>query len=95
MALSVRICVAGTNKVEGTMSRLLGTDKILTSKHHIAALKVKQGHFATAILVLHNFLLRLKVLRSIRFKYLHDSNVSTVMQLEGGKRKGPRTTSDV
>ena len=36
----------------GTM---LGTNEILVSKHDIAALKVKQGHFGTAILILHNF----------------------------------------
>ena len=52
VALSVRMCVAGGNKVKGTM---LGTNEILASKHDIAALKVKQGHFETAILVLHNF----------------------------------------
>ena len=55
MALSVRMCVAGTNKVEGTMSFCLGTNEVLASKHDIVALKVKQGHFETAILVLHNF----------------------------------------
>ena len=55
VALSVRMCVAGANKVEGTMSWFLGTNEILASKHDIAALKVKQGHFATAILVLPNF----------------------------------------
>ena len=49
------MCVAGANKVEGTMSLCLGTNEILASKHDIAALKVKQGHFETAILVLHNF----------------------------------------
>ena len=48
-------CVAGANKVEGTKSWCLGTNKILASKHDIAALKVKQGHFVTAILILHNF----------------------------------------
>ena len=50
------MCVAGANKVEGTMSLCLGANEILASKHDIAALKVKQGHFIeTAILVLHNF----------------------------------------
>ena len=43
VALSVRMCVAGANKVEGTMSLCSGTNEILTSKHDIAALKVKQG----------------------------------------------------
>ena len=52
VALSVWMCVTGANKVEGTMQ---GTNKILASKHGIAALKVKQGHFETAILVLHDF----------------------------------------
>ena len=47
------MCVAGANKVEGTISWLLGTNEILASTHDIAALKVKQGHFETAILVLH------------------------------------------
>ena len=40
-------------------------------------LKVKQGQFETAMLILHIFfrlLLRLKVLRGIILKYLHDSN---------------------
>ena len=34
---------------------MLGTNEILASKHDIAALKVKQGHFDTALLVLPNF----------------------------------------
>ena len=55
VALSVRVCVAGANKVGGTMSWCLGTNEMLASKHDIAALKVKQGHFNTAILDLHNF----------------------------------------
>ena len=55
VALSVGMCVAGANRVEGTMSwLLLGTNEILASKHDIAAQKVKQEHFETAILVLHN-----------------------------------------
>ena len=49
------VFLAGANKVEGTMSWLLGTNEILAYKHDIAALKVKQGHFETATLVLHNF----------------------------------------
>ena len=48
------MCVAGANKVEGTISWLLGTNEILASTHDIATLKVTQGHFETAILVLHN-----------------------------------------
>ena len=55
MALSVRMCVAEANKVEGTMSLCGGTNEILRSKHDIAALNVKQGLFIeTAILVIHN-----------------------------------------
>ena len=58
----------------------MGTNEIFASKHDIAALKVKPGHFETAILVLHidsqfcSLLLGLNVFRSIAFKYLHDSN---------------------
>ena len=40
-------------------------------------LKVKQGHLEAAILILHNFYVfyyGLKVFRSIKLKYLHDSN---------------------
>ena len=33
VALSVQMCVAGTNKVEGTMSLCLGTNEILASNH--------------------------------------------------------------
>ena len=55
MALSVRMCVAGANKVGGTMSWCLKTNEILASKHEIAVLKDKQGHFETVILDLHNF----------------------------------------
>ena len=47
--------VAGANKVECSMSWLLGACAILASKHDIAVLKVKQGHFKKAILVVHNF----------------------------------------
>ena len=54
VALSVRMCVAGANKVEGTMSLRLGTNAIFSSKHDVAALTVKQGHFVTAILVFYN-----------------------------------------
>ena len=58
VALCVWMCVAGANKVGGTMSWYLGTNfEIWASKHDIAALKVKQGHFETAILVLQNFVI--------------------------------------
>ena len=43
----------------------------------LALLKVKQGHFENAILILHKLfclLLQLKVSRSITLKYLHHSN---------------------
>ena len=49
------MCVAGANEVEGIMSWLLGTNEISASKHDIAALKVSQEYFETAILFLHNF----------------------------------------
>ena len=52
---------------------MLGTNEILVSKHDIAALKVKHGHFEIAILVLHKFVVFYYGL-SITFKYLHDSN---------------------
>ena len=55
VALSVWMCVAGANKVGGTMSWCLGTNESLASKYDFAALKVKQGHFETAFLVLYNF----------------------------------------
>ena len=60
--------VAGANKVEGR--------ETLASNMTFTRLKVKQGHFETAILILHNFssFLRLKVFRSITLKYLYDSN---------------------
>ena len=57
VASSVRICVAGPNKVEGTMSWCSRTNEILASKHDIAALKVKQRDFETTILILHNFVI--------------------------------------
>ena len=50
------MCVAGANMVEGTLSWCLGTNEILACKHDIAALRVKQGHFETAILILHIFI---------------------------------------
>ena len=50
----------------------------MASKHDIVVLKVKQGHFETAMLILYNFiagiLSQLKVCRSTTFKYLRDSN---------------------
>ena len=55
MALSVRMCVAGANKVGGTMSWCLGTNEILASKDEIAMVKDKQGHLETVILNVHNF----------------------------------------
>jgi len=55
VALSVRMCVAGANKVGGTTSWCLGTNEILAFKNDIAVPKVKPVHFETTILVLHNF----------------------------------------
>ena len=57
VAVSVRICVAGANKVEGTISCCLGTNKNLASKLDFVGLKVKQGHFETAIVILHKFVI--------------------------------------
>ena len=57
VAVSVRMCVAGANKVEGTISWCLGTNENLASKLDFAALKVKQGHFETAIVILHKFVI--------------------------------------
>ena len=36
VCIFVALCVAGANKVEGTMSWCLGTNEILASKHDIA-----------------------------------------------------------
>ena len=55
VALYVGMSVAGTNKVEGTMSLCVGANEILASNMTFTWLKVKQGHFETAILILHNF----------------------------------------
>ena len=53
VALYVRMSVAGANKAEGTMSWCVWTNEILAS--NMTLFKVKQGHFETAILILHNF----------------------------------------
>ena len=55
VVLSVAICVTEANNIAGTISWCLRTNEILPSKHDIAALKVKQGHFETAILIPDNF----------------------------------------
>ena len=49
VAWCVRISVAGANKVEGTMGWCVGTNEILSSNMTFTRLKVKQGHFETAI----------------------------------------------
>ena len=55
---------------------MVRTNEILASKHVIASLKVKQGHFETDFCCSQfcRVLIRLKVFRSIRLKYLHYSN---------------------
>ena len=53
VALFVRMCVAGTNKVEDTMS--LCKESMRFWHLNMTLLKVKQEHFEIAILVLHNF----------------------------------------
>ena len=55
VVLCVHICVTGANKVEGTMSRFIGTKEILASNITFTQLKVKQGPFEAAVLILHNF----------------------------------------
>ena len=55
VVLCVQISVTGANKVEGTMSRFIGTNEILASNITFTQLKVKQGPFETAVLILHNF----------------------------------------
>ena len=55
VVLCVQISVTGANKVEGTMSRCIGTNEILASNITFTRLKVKQGPFETAVLILHNF----------------------------------------
>ena len=49
VSLCVRISVAGANKVEGTMSWCVGTNEILATNMTFTRLKVKHGHFETAI----------------------------------------------
>ena len=55
VTLCVRMCLAGANKVEGTMSWCVGTNEILASNVTFTRLKVKQKHFETPILILHYF----------------------------------------
>ena len=55
VALCVRISVAGANKVEGTIDWCVETKEILASNMTFTRLKIKQGHFETAILILDNF----------------------------------------
>ena len=58
-----------------------GTNEILVSKHGIA--KVKQGHFETAILVLHNvffvFYYGLRCLQAMHLNFVMIQLLSTVM----------------
>ena len=79
VALSVQMCVAGANKVEGTMSLCLGTNEILASNHDIISCAKGQTralcwdcHFGSS--QFGHLLLWLKVFRSIPLKYLHDWN---------------------
>ena len=53
LALSVRMSVAGTNKVEGIMSWCYEPMRCLHL--NITLLKVKQEHFEIATLILHSF----------------------------------------
>ena len=76
MALWLRMFVAGANKVEGTMSWCLGTNQILASIKEMVLPKVKQGHFETTMLILHNFSSFIEGTGVWKhyIKYLHDSN---------------------
>ena len=53
LALCAGMSVAGTSKVEGTISGCLGTNEIWHL--NMILLTLKQRHFETAILILHNF----------------------------------------
>ena len=77
VALCVRMSIAGANEVEGTMSWCLGTIEILASKHDIAQgqTRVLWDRHLDCSQFLH-LLWRIKVIRSIRLKYLHDSNAA-------------------
>ena len=82
VALSVRMCIAWANEVEGTKSLCLRNNEILASKHDIAALKVKQ-----AILVFDNFVAFYSGLRCLEAQHLNIfmfQTPSTVMQLFKG-----------
>ena len=52
VSLYVKMFVARANKVEGTMILML---RNLSIYLNMALVKVEQGHFETAILILHNF----------------------------------------
>ena len=78
MVLYVGMFVAGANKVKGAMIRCLSWHLL-----NMAWLKVRQGHFETAIVILHN-VLSLKTASGVLkhyIKYLHDSKLCTVMHL--------------
>ena len=55
VALYIRMFVVGAKKVEGNMRWCVRTNEILASNVAFTRLKVKQGHFETAILILHMF----------------------------------------
>ena len=77
VALCVRMSIAGANEVEGTMSWCLGTIEILASKHDIAQgqTRVLWDRHLDCSQFLH-LLWRIKVIRSLTLKYLHDSNAA-------------------
>ena len=69
--------IAGANEFEGTVSWCLGTIEILASKHDIAQgqTRVLWDRHLDCSQFLH-LLWRIKVIRSLTLKYLHDSNAA-------------------
>ena len=80
VALSARMCDAGANKDEGTVSWCLATSEILASKHHI---EVKQGHFETAILILHKFFVFNYGYSCLEALHLHIFMIQTLCSVVG------------
>ena len=77
VALCVCIYVAVSNKVGGTRTMSWCQEPMRFWHLNMTLLRVKQGHFESAILFFSIFrlLLRLKVFRSITSRYLYDLNI--------------------
>ena len=71
-------------KVKGAVSRCLSWHLL-----NMAWLKVKQGHFETAIVILHNVLSPKTASGVLKhyIKYLHDSKLCTVLHLFKGSQQ--------